>query len=523
MNVICNRLPLSLIPLSLFICCSTGEAASVRTVALTGQHAPGTPDGVYFRYLLPTNTLVLNDAGHMAFSALLAGSGIVTGDSGNDRGIWSEGSGSLALVARSGEPAPGMPPGANFMGGSTGAALGINLTDLNNLGQTAFNTYAANGGAGIWSDRSGSLALVARAYVSWNTPQLNDAGQIAFLGRVDYSESGDGAWLSDASGSLAPVALAGDHAPGMPDDANFLPYFFTGRDTITLNNAGRTAFAAASYGTVSGFAGGIWSDRSGNLALVVRDGDQAPGLPAGVQFANTSSSGGREWASHIALNDTGQIAFATYIQGPGVDYTNNESIWSERTGSLALVAREGSQAPGMSDGTNFGDLAGLVQNNAGQIAFTDEFRRGVWSDVSGSLQLVASGQIDRGSIALNDDGQIALSGTINGQSGIWATDRTGTLQRVFGRGDLLEVAPGDFRTIGASGSYRFLGGNLQGRRSTGLNNLGQVAFWVRFNDGSHGIFVSNAVAVPEPSNFALAALGFLHLLARRADRADRIA
>jgi len=48
-------------------------------------------------------------------------------------------------------------------------------------------------------------------------------------------------------------------------------------------------------------------------------------------------------------------------------------------------------------------------------------------------------------------------------------------------------------------------------RPSGFNNLGQFAFWARFTDGSSGIFVSNRVAVPEPSSMFAILMGALCL------------
>ena len=76
------------------------------------------------------------------------------------------------------------------------------------------------------------------------------------------------------------------------------------------------------------------------------------------------------------------------------------------------------------------------------------------------------------------------------------------MQLIARRGDLLEVAPGDFRTISGLNLVNGFSldsgtGNSDGRPS-GFNNLGQLAFQASFTDGSSGIFVSNLVAVPEP-------------------------
>src|SRR5262249_17299913 len=103
--------------------------------------------------------------------------------------------------------------------------------------------------------------------------------------------------------------------------------------------------------------------------------------------------------------------------------------------------------------------------------------------------------------------QVAFLGGAYGHYGIFATDRSGTLHRIVGTGDVLEVAPGDFRTVDSRGIIRFSAG--------GFNDLGQVAFSALFTDGSSGIFVSNAVAVPEPSAVLLLAIGLAGAIALR--------
>src|SRR5215470_12158493 len=85
-------------------------AVPTRTIALSGRHAPGTPNGAMFASFADptysTSPMGLDDAGHVVFRANLAqGSGGVTAD--NDTGIWSEGGGALALLAREGDQAPG--------------------------------------------------------------------------------------------------------------------------------------------------------------------------------------------------------------------------------------------------------------------------------------------------------------------------------------------------------------------------------------------------------------------------------
>lgn len=202
----------------------TYAVVPTRTVALSGQAAPGAP-GVVISFF--ATAPVIDNAGRTAFFAILTGPAVTAGV--NDESIWSEGSSVLTLVARSGSPAPGA-PGVNF--------------------------------------RTFSEAIII--------------------------------------------------------------------------SAGRTAFRAFLIADVGDE--GIWSEGSGALALVVRGGSPAPGTPAGVNFSNPEDP---------VFNSAGQIAFLTDLNGTGVDPSNNESIWSEGSGVLALVARAGDPAPGTPAGVNF--------------------------------------------------------------------------------------------------------------------------------------------------------------------------
>ena len=107
-------------------------------MARSGTQAPGTPSGVTFRDIFFNS---LNNAGQTAFLANLTD---------GRAGIWSEGSGSLAPVALTGEHAPGTPSGVSF--GYYFDAV------LNDAGQTAFYAELTDGTTGIWSKGSSGLA-----------------------------------------------------------------------------------------------------------------------------------------------------------------------------------------------------------------------------------------------------------------------------------------------------------------------------------------------------------------------------
>jgi hypothetical protein len=224
---------------------------------------------------------------------------------------------------------------------------------------------------------------------------------------------------------------------------------------------------------------GIWSNRSGSLELVVRNGVQAPSLPAGVVFADAFSQ-------PPLLNDANQIAFIDDLSGAGVDATNQKSLWISGPSGLNLVARDGSSAPGL-PGQVFKELSLPQLNAAGQIAF-----------------LAGVGPASDG-----------------GSSSIWATDRSGVLRLVVRAGDPLEVAPGDVRMIQDFDVMREIPGEHDGRPSY-FNDLGQVAFLANFTDGSQGIFVSNAAAVPEPTAITLSIVVLLSCAFFRVQRSRNV-
>jgi len=197
---------------------------------------------------------------------------------------------------------------------------------------------------------------------------------------------------------------------------------------------------------------GIWSEGGGSgLALVIRKGDTAPGT--GVNFIDFGKP---------VLNGAGQTAFSGVLTGTGVTTLNDTGIWSEGSGSLALVAREGSAAPGTIPGVNFASAAFTITgggipilNGVGQTAFR--------TLVSGT-----------GVSTLND-------------IGIWAeVDNVATL--VVREGDVLEVSPGIFKTVS---TLTFIAGtgNEDGRHSQ-FNDRGQLVFSALFTDSTGGVFVA---------------------------------
>lgn len=508
----------------------------LRTVAISGQSTSTPPGTTFWVFGAPA----LNEAGQTSFVGFLQGPGI---DEANERGLWSETSGALELAARYGEQAPGTPAGMTFT-----SLFNPTISDSGSVGFLAkLKSAAPDGDESIWIRDNGGLHLVTRygstgtqitptaTFASIGIPSFNDVGHVAFSGRVagaGITTANDEAIWSQVGSALVLVAREGDAAPGISVGGQFGNGLYAPYSPV-LNSAGQVAFWGRLKGTGvnSSNEQGIWTGAAGSLQLIAREGNSAPGTEAGVQFSDLQSP---------TINEAGGVAFSAAVRGPEVSSLNGSGIWTQRGGSLELVVRGGQHAPGMGDGFYLPTFGQFALNHHGQVAFTAgavapglaaDANEGLWIYDASGLSLVARegnqapgttdgvnfgamGYIE--ALGLNDAGQVAFQVGLVGQGvdalndrGIWATDRVGDLKLIIRTGQLMEVQPGDFRTVHAIGGATNFG-NGSGRASA-FNNRGQITFWAGFTDGSQGIFVSDAVAVPEPAALLLLGVAIVAL------------
>ncbi len=521
-------------------------AVTYDTRALTGDAAPGTGPGVVYGVI--ASAPAFNSTGQVAFRSSVTGPGV---DLTNITGIWSGGSGSLNLVARTGSAAPGAGAGVEY--------FRLFTPKINDAGQTAFSASLAGTGVGrtnftgLWSEGSGSLNLLARAgsvapgtsagatfsQFSFGTttfnPLLDNVGQTVFLApltgtNVDVTND-EGIW-SERSGLLSLVAREGNAAAGTGPGV-----VFGNLAEPLLNTAGQTVF----WGTLTGTGVdhtndvGIWSDQAGSLSLLVRAGDTAPGTDPGVVYSSVNAP---------ALNNAGQTAFTAELTGPGITLSNDKGLWSEGSGSLGLVAREGDTAIDLPADVVYSSFGALDLNDAGRIAFAGSLtgpgvsaldNSGLWSEGSGSLSLIAR-QFDAApgtapgvrystfngvNPVLNGAGQTSFMGRLSGTGvddtndrGIWATDPNGLLTLIVRSGDLFDVNDDplieDLRTI--STINLATGGSNAFMPTPAFNDAGQLAFTLRFTDNTSGVFVA---IIPEPASLVVLAVGTGMILSKR--------
>ena len=300
---------------------------------------------------------------------------------------------------------------------------------------------------------------------------INDDGDVSFSARAFPV---DGVWqrslMRVSSGQYETIVIGGESAAGTSE-----AIFFGVTEEFYAPSMNSSRDVAFRYQLVIGVGDahegndeGIWmayGDSTTPKALVAREGDVAPGT-GGARFGG----GIRNTFSRPALSDTGKIAFsASLIREGSVNDTNDSGIWVYSDGTLELLARSGSSAPGIDGGIFeqffFPDFAPspplvLSMNSLGEVAFrarsTDPtLKRGIWVTRSGELELlVADGQQAPGTggalfnirgsntskpVVMNDAGVIPMiesSGAQDRRSGVWITRPDG-MERIVKDGDLL--------------------------------------------------------------------------------------
>jgi hypothetical protein len=513
------------------------------TVALSGQQAPGTPTGVNYVSFFGNgfSGFSLNDAGHVAFQSWLDGPGVTEA---NRSALFAGPPGSLMLVARPGDPAPGFPTGVNFQD------LG-NLR-VNDAGQVAFGGGIDGPGVTPENDQvlfagpPRGLALVARegspapgtqegvvfgsyyfGYSSGFSAVLNNAGDLAFNAILDgpgVIDENNGALFAGPPSALALIAREGIHAPGTPEGVVYRESF--GFRDLAINNAGHVAFTtfldgpgvvAEEPGVFAGVNNlAVYAGPPGALFLVARAGSPAPDT-AGANYRRVSLAD---------LNDAGQVAFSAALEVVTGEY-EDVAIYAGPPDSPALIARRGDPAPGTPAGVIYRDIyfKPLELNEAGEVAFQATLagtgvnstnNEAIFAGSQGALRLVArEGSSAPGTAAavsydcfaaseFNDAGQVAFLAALHGRGVTDANDEAlfvfdpvlGT-QLIARAGDLFDVGGGDLRRIDDFGDdFPDIDHHVfYVSFNSGAN--GQLLFDLPFTDGSRGLFL--AMIVPEPS------------------------
>lgn len=495
---------------------------SYRKVWRSSEPAPETT-GVFDTQILSYPSI--DEAGHVSLSCYLKlGVGGVGGM--NYWTLYSENSlGELHLLARQGDPTPG---DINFHYDFNS----FTTQHKNPLGQVTFNAVGSGNLAaifGIWAQNTaGGVVRVAAndmpatvpAGTEFNgvgNPAMNSSNDIAFTAALKQGVGGvtsfndAGLWCRTAGGPMRIVAREGDSLPNLPAGfaAGSVQYSADFGGPLVINAGGQVAFS-----NITNW-GQMLLAESHTMApprVVAYQGEFAPGL-GNVTFSSFTS---------FTINNDGNLAFHAKLAGPGVTTANEGSIWVEDGGALQLVARMGDPAPG---GGHYQYIYPPALSGAGEVAFgafliqgidgvdfTNDFAIYKYTTPAASVQLVVRDGMDAPGMpagvtfvlgvfnpSINDLGQVAFYSSLTGApifqfngDSVWVTNQAGVLTPVVVRGQSIEIAPGDFRTINSCGAYLVPNASAaQTGQIYQLNNNGQICVNAVLSDGTSALYVAS--------------------------------
>jgi hypothetical protein len=299
----------------------------------------------------------------------------------------------------------------------------INLlfpASINSSGQVAFAGAANSSRNSVWTDVRGHLELIADdspnnvlsefGFKELGSPTITDSGKVVFHGKLTgnaITDLNDEVLMKFDGAGLVALVREGDPAPGLPQGNVFATFpslapgsgftYYPSLEPV-FDRQGNMAFRAALRGPdiSSRLNSSIWRVRNDLPELVVRTGDEAPGVEPGIVFFSFQE---------LQVNHNGQLAFVAHISGPGVYSTNDYGIWAQGAGGrLHLIAREG----------DFIDMSDGARTDVRQI--TDiRNRHAHFADVWQNSRHAFRGERDQLS-SFNSRGQLAFNVVFHDQS-----------------------------------------------------------------------------------------------------------
>jgi hypothetical protein len=492
------------------------------TLALSGQQPPGAPDGASFTQFHVPST---GGANHAAFS----GEFISAPGAQPVRGLWATGpDANLALLAQEGGEVPDI-PGAqfDFIGPWVNQSAQVGVSALLKLGPGGVTM--TNDQALFAPDASGQLRLVARKGdpvpglgTTWTsvTGTFTDSGSVLLRGLVGAQPSGQVLAHRELDGTFHPIVIPGDSLPGSPAGWSVRSI------GETALSGGDVVFSAEvaddPSDPLTARLSGIWRwNPDGGLSPVLAPGEALPGIdPAPPQQA----------ISFLAGNPAGDLvvlATADYL----TTLPDVQGLWRALGGSdeLAPVAMAGDPAPDV-PGRSFEFFGfAIALNDEGRVAFSahlddDDFppsldSGGMWLEVDGELRLLFRGGdrlpgaedrilTDYAAPLLNDLGELVMEAELAedleapGEDAIFFATNPSNRRVLLRKGDELEIAPGDRRIVSFIGMND--GETAALFNSPALNDASQIALRIEFTDGTQGTFL---LTVPEPGSALLLLTG----------------
>lgn len=246
----------------------------------------------------------------------------------------------------------------------------------------------------------------------FSTVAINNNGQLAFQATLRSGADGD------AVGQVNDQAIFGPTPAGLgliarenevpPDIADGFVYSLFRR--FLLNDNGQVAISAtlrAPNGDIQQprFRPALFGPTQAGLGLIAQRGDPVPGTHDGAQLVSFFSP---------VLNNTGEVAFLSNFMLGGTGTMPfppppRDVVLKSTNGSLSLLARTGSWAPGEADGPGATRLYVPSLNDSGHVAFLSSFEREHASEspaVNLGLQFAINGPTAAGTDVVVQDGEV---------------------------------------------------------------------------------------------------------------------
>lgn len=461
----------------LALACTTAAAQSILSqhgeiVLAVGDAAPGIP-GATINLTSNFDSPVIDQNGTIVFRARLLGGGATAID---DRAYFlGRANGDLQLAVRAGDPAPGLP--GVFLRSDTSSASGpgsavrispfgeilyfaSSLSDDANPGVTTANDTALLigpvGGQVLLTREGDPVPFLAAAPTygsqsfSLQNNAINAAGSVLFTtalaigsGTPAVVAADDTVMVTGSPGSLSVVSREGDTLPGgevvIPvSGGNTLSFINQINELGQVLHELRFSTTVGTATTANDRALAVWT--AGVDTIIAREGQQAPGLPAGVLFA-TPALGWTVDTGGATFTKSGKTAIHASLDGGGtVVGVDDRAVYFGGIGGMNLVMQKGSLAPGLG-GVTFGNIGNSsLTCNENEVAFVGFFPAG------GMVTTANDSSLWRGSNPGNltmiaREGDLVptsvLPATLNGP---WAYDQISTGPNnplLNGRGDLI--------------------------------------------------------------------------------------
>jgi hypothetical protein len=288
-----------------------GPPTAPKVLAREGDDLPGRP-GFKYAELAGFDFPVLAPKGAIAFNAQVSGPGA---DWLHNTAVLAGTPGNLSVVAMAGDPAP-------FTNSVIRSTETHTFVNVNNNAQATFTAILDDGTRVLYAGSAANLRKLARttepapglpaanSFDFFYGADINDRGEVAFLAdTLPTDEYHHAVYLAHQDDSLQLIAAKGQSAPG----TGYVSFDGWFSDPV-INKDGQVAFFAGLTGP--GARGGEFQDygifatgHDGDLRLIARFGDIFELAPGDVRTIEALSDWGRYGSHVINFNQDSNLSF----------------------------------------------------------------------------------------------------------------------------------------------------------------------------------------------------------------------